>query len=89
MRISTAFMFAVAFICAGVAAFLVRGMINTSGDAGAVAVAPPPVKKIVVAAKDLKPGETLTADNLRVIDWAGAQLPKGSLHQQGRGFEGG
>jgi pilus assembly protein CpaB len=78
MRISTAFMFAVAFVCAGIAAFMVRGMINTStGDTGVVAAAPAP-KKIVVAAKDLKPGETLTADNLRVIDWAGAQLPKGA-----------
>ncbi len=88
MRIGTAFMFAVAFICAGIAAFLVRGMINTSGgEAGAVQAAP--AKKIVVAAKDLKPGEALTADNLRLIDWAGSQLPKGAFASKDAVLKGG
>jgi pilus assembly protein CpaB len=84
MRINTASMFAVAFICAGIAAFLVRGMIDTSnGGRDAVQAVQPAALKIIVAAKDLKPGETLTLDSLREMDWAGTALPKGAFRSKG------
>ncbi len=75
-------MFGIAFVCAGIAAFLVRGMINASNSGEGVTVvhgAPPASKRIVVAAKDLKPGDTITKDGLREIDWGGETLPKGAF----------
>jgi pilus assembly protein CpaB len=82
MRISTAFMFAVAFVCAGIAAFLVRGMINTSNGMNPVQAVQPAATKIVVAAKDLKPGEALTLDSMREMTWQGTSLPKGAFRSK-------
>jgi pilus assembly protein CpaB len=82
MRMSTAFMFAVAFICAGIAAFLVRGMINTSNGMNPVQAVQTASTKIVVAAKDLKPGEALTPDNMREMSWQGTALPKGAFRSK-------
>ena len=42
-----------------------------------------------MAAKDLKPGEALTADNLRLIDWAGSELPKGAFASKDAVLKGG
>ncbi len=79
MRMGTVAMFGIAFACAGIAAFLVRGVVRSSHEVTVVRGAPAAAQTIIVAAKDLKPGETLTADNLREMAWAGETLPKGAF----------
>jgi pilus assembly protein CpaB len=79
MRIGTVAMFGIAFACAGISAFLVRGVIRSQQQVAVVRGAPAEARTIIVAAKDLKPGETLTADNLREMAWAGETLPKGAF----------
>jgi pilus assembly protein CpaB len=83
MKISTAFMFGVAFLCAAIAAFLVRGMIVRGAAPGAVHDSRQVAKIIVVAAQDLKPGEPLTPEKLREISWAADELPKGAFTSKG------
>lgn len=60
-------------------AFVVRAMGSSGGDPVAVASAAPaepirPVAKILVAAKDLTPGQRLAAGDLKWIDWPQDEL---------------
>jgi len=81
MRPATVIMFAIAFACAGIAAFLMRGLLNAGGNSAAVTVAPAPVlnRQIVVAAREIKPGDKLSMDALKEVSWPVDSLPKGAF----------
>ncbi len=80
MKIRTAVMFGVAFICASIAAFLVRGILARQVPSQvAIERLEAPARLIVVAAKDLKPGEVLSANSVREISWSAEALPKGAF----------
>lgn len=80
MRVSTVMMFAIAFLCAGVAAFLVRGMLASRPEAVAVTRGTPlAMRTVVVAAHDLKPGQTLTAELMREANLLPENTPKGAF----------
>src|SRR5689334_16010456 len=81
MRVSSVVMFAIAFLCAGVAAFLVRTMVaNRPEESVAITRgAPPALKTIIVAAKDIKPGMALTAEFLREAQVLSENVPKGAF----------
>ena len=84
MRFGTILMFAIAFACAAVAALLVRSAI-VAPVAGPVVVetkpAEVPMRTVMVASRDLKPGEKLTAAAVREASWPAGMLPRGVLHR--------
>lgn len=79
MRMSNVVMLVIAFVCAIGAALLSRAWL-----AGQSARAPAEIQQvasraIVVAARDLKYGEKLTADAVKLVPWAGDTMPKGAF----------
>lgn len=74
MRLTARTSLLIALIFGGVAAFLVRGLIQNmaSGDPG-------PARTIVVARGPLAYGLPLSRDNLREIAWRAAEPPEGSF----------
>jgi pilus assembly protein CpaB len=79
MRLGTILMLAVALVCASGAAFLAYlGMKPGKPDASII-VREAATQKIVVAARDLKPGERLSPELLREADRPAQSLPKGAF----------
>jgi pilus assembly protein CpaB len=85
MRMSNITMLIAALICAGAAALLSRAWLKSQTGAERIlattqeAPVASPVRSIVVAARDLKYGEKLTPDMLRLMPWRGETLPKGAF----------
>jgi pilus assembly protein CpaB len=82
MRISNITMLVAAFICATAAALLSRSWLQ--GQAGgqralATTQEAPRGRSIVVAARDLKYGDKLKPDMLRLMPWSGDTVPKGAF----------
>ncbi len=80
MRLGTVLMFAIAFVCAAAAALLVRSALMAPVAGPVVVEAKPaevPMRTIVVAARDLKAGEKLTAAAVREASWPAGMLPRG------------
>src|SRR5262245_3360515 len=77
MRMSNVIMLAVALICATAAALLTRAWLvrlSSQGSAPVQAAAPVPSRSVVVAARDLKYGDKLTAEAVKFVPWLGALL---------------
>ncbi len=79
MRRSTIIMFAIAFVCAAGAALLMRGLLNRGEQPVVTVVQPANTVKLVVAARDIKPGEKLSAEAAREVDWPVDSVPKGAF----------
>lgn len=80
MRFGTILMFAIAFVCAAAAALLIRSVLLAPPAAPATVQARPagmPVRTILVAARDLRPGERLTPAAVREASWPADLLPRG------------
>jgi len=82
MRIGSVIIFAVAFIFAGMAAFLVRAAILGNGAKASA------TQTAVVAVRDLKAGEKLTPDMVREAQFPSEFLPKGAFTSQDQIFAG-
>ena len=79
MRMSNVVMLAIAIVCAAAAAFFARVLlVNQSGQAPTEVVASPS-RAIVVAARDLKYGDKLNAEALKLVAWSGDSTPKGAF----------
>ncbi|MGO9172158.1 MAG: Flp pilus assembly protein CpaB [Rhodomicrobium sp.] len=81
MRFGSILIFVVAFACAGVAALLVRSALTTQSEPAVVAAKPAgmAMKNVVVAARDLKAGDKLTAGFVREAAWPADLLPRGAF----------
>jgi pilus assembly protein CpaB len=83
MRIGNIAMLAAAFVCAAAAAFLSHAWLTSQTPSERVVAvqqaAPLPSRFIVVAARDLKSGDKLNAETLRLMPWASETLPKGTF----------
>jgi pilus assembly protein CpaB len=82
MRIGNITMLIAALICATAAALLSRAWLrDQAGEQRVLAtqqeMLAPATRSIVVAARDLKNGEKLSADAMRVVSWPVDTLPKG------------
>ncbi len=80
MRFGTVLMFAIAFACAAAAALLVRSALMAPVAGPVVVEAKPaemPMRTVMVAARDLRPGEKLTAAAVREASWPAGMLPRG------------
>ena len=85
MRIGNITMLVAALICAAAAALLSRAWLRDQAGGERVLAtspqeaAPPTTRTIVVAARDLKYGDKLNADSLRLISWSGDTVPRGAF----------
>jgi pilus assembly protein CpaB len=83
MRIGNVTMLIAALICAAAAALLSRAWLMGQASSERVVTVRentlPITRSIVVAARDLRSGERLKADTLRLMPWAGETLPKGTF----------
>jgi pilus assembly protein CpaB len=82
MRLSNVVMVGIALICAVAAALLARvWLINQSaqGPSATQTVAANPSRAIVVAARDLKYGDTLDDAAVKLVAWSGDAAPKGAF----------
>ena len=85
MRIGNITMLVAALICAAAAALLSRAWLRDQAGGERVLAtlpqetAPPTTRAIVVAARDLKYGDRLSADSLRLISWSGDTVPRGAF----------
>ena len=80
MRMSNIVMLAIAIVCATAAAFFTRVLlVSQSGRAPTEAIAASPSRAIVVAARDLKYGDKLSAEALKLVAWSGDSAPKGAF----------
>jgi pilus assembly protein CpaB len=79
MRFGTILMFAIAFACAAVAALLMRSVLMAPVAPVVVEAKPAevPTRTVLVAARDLRAGEKLTAAAVREASWPAGMLPKG------------
>ena len=73
MRLGTASVLAFAIFAGGVATMMARSMLLSQS------AAPSPSARIVVAAKPLRFGAPLTAENVIEIDWGSPVVPEGSF----------
>jgi pilus assembly protein CpaB len=92
MRFGTVLMFAIAFVCAAAAALLIRSVLLAPPAAPAIAAAKPagmPTRTILVAARDLMPGEKLTPAAVREASWPAELLPRGVFTSREALFKGG
>ncbi len=78
MRPANLIMFGIAFACAGIAAFFMRGLLQGERPAVTVVQSANTVR-MVVAARDIKPGEKLNAEAVREVDWPRGSIPKGAF----------
>jgi pilus assembly protein CpaB len=77
MRMNNVIMLVIAFVCAALAALLSQIWLSSqSSDPAPKAVAS---RHNVVAARDLKPGDKLQPNMLKVVDWPGNIVPKGAF----------
>jgi pilus assembly protein CpaB len=80
MRMSNVVMLAIAIVCAAAAAFFARVLlVNQSRQAPTETIAANPSRAIVVAARDLKYGDKLNAETLKLVAWSGDSTPKGAF----------
>ena len=80
MRMSNVVMLAIAIVCAAAAAFFARVLlVNQSRQAPTETIAANPSRAIVVAARDLKYGDKLNAEALKLVAWSGDSTPKGAF----------
>jgi pilus assembly protein CpaB len=79
MRPANLVMFGIAFVCAVIAAFLMRGMLVREDKPAVVVAAPANTTRLVVAARDIKPGEKLGADAVKEVDWPSDSVPRGAF----------
>jgi pilus assembly protein CpaB len=86
MRISNIAMLIAALVCATAAALLARAWLKDQAGGGRVATAVqqqqapmPATRFIVVAARDLKSGDKLNPEMLRLTPWSGDTVPKGAF----------
>jgi pilus assembly protein CpaB len=78
MRAGNVVMLLIALVCAAVAALLSRAwLVGQTGKQQSAETTPS--RAIVVAARDLKPGEILKPDILKTVPWASNTLPKGAF----------
>ncbi len=80
MRIGSVIIFAVAFIFAGIAAFLVRAAVLGNGTKA--------TQTAIVAARDLKAGEKLMPDMVREVQFPSEFLPRGAYTSSDQIFAG-
>jgi pilus assembly protein CpaB len=81
MRMSNVIMLMIALVCAAGAAFFTRvWLVSQSARAPSATeqVAANP-RAIVVAARDLRYGDKLSADMLKLVTWPGDSIPKGAF----------
>lgn len=74
MRFGTASVLAFAIFAGGVATMMARSILTSQSAAPAG-----PATKLVVAAKPLRFGAPLAADNVQEIEWGSAVIPEGSF----------
>lgn len=82
MRMNHVLMFGLALFCAVAAALLARSwLLRQSAQAPSVTASAPaaPTRFIIVAAKDMTHGDKLTPDMVKLVPWAGDELPKGAF----------
>jgi pilus assembly protein CpaB len=79
MRPANLIMFGIAFACAIVAAFLMRGVLNRGEQPAATVILPAATVTVVVAVRDIRPGEKLSADAVREAAWPPDSVPKGAF----------
>jgi pilus assembly protein CpaB len=77
MRMNNVVMLVIAFVCAALAALLSQFWLSSqSSKPEPQAVAS---RQVVVAASDLKPGDKLQPNMLKVVSWPGDIVPKGAF----------
>lgn len=79
---SNVIMLVIALVCAAAAAFFTRvWLVSQSAQAPSAKelVAANPSRAIVVAARDLKYGDKLNAEALKLVPWSGDSAPKGAF----------
>jgi pilus assembly protein CpaB len=82
MRMSNVVMLAVALVCATAAALLTRAWLvrlSAQSPAPAETAAPMPTRSLVVAARDLRYGDKLTAGSVKLVAWPAGDLPRGAF----------
>ncbi len=82
MRLSNVVMIGIALICALSAALLARVWLvsqSSRAPSDTEAVVVTPARAIVVAARDLKYGDKLNAESLKLVPWPGDSAPKGAF----------
>jgi pilus assembly protein CpaB len=82
MRMSNVIMLMIALVCAAGAAFFTRvWLVSQSARAPSATeqVAANPSHAIVVAARDLRYGDKLSADMLKLVSWPGDSIPRGAF----------
>jgi pilus assembly protein CpaB len=79
MRPANLVMFGIAFVCAVSAAFLMRGVLSRSEQPAVTVVSPAATTTVVVAVRDIRPGEKLGADAVREAAWPQDSVPKGAF----------
>ncbi len=90
MRFGSVLIFIVAFVCAGVAALLIRAaMLAPEPPAVGAGSSEVPMKTVLVAARDLRAGERLNVSMVREASWPAALLPKGAFTSREALFKGG
>jgi pilus assembly protein CpaB len=87
MRLGTTAIFIAALLCAAFAALLVRAALVSTGEARIEANIA--MRSIIVASRDLKAGEKLTADMVRETGWPVDMVPKGAFIAREALFKGG
>jgi pilus assembly protein CpaB len=92
MRPGSIMIFVLAFVCAGIAALLVRGVLSgpakdaPTAQASLMAV---PMKAVLVAVREFRAGDRLTPEGVREAGWPAELLPKGSFSSRETLFKGG
>ena len=76
MRTSNVVMLLIALVCAAAAALLSKVWLSGHKPQSAEIA---PSRAIIVAARDLKPGEVLDIKAIKTVPWASETLPKGAF----------
>ncbi len=81
MRISNVVMLAIALVCAAAAGVFTRAWLigQSARTASTPQTVTSPTRAVVVAARDLKYGEKLTVEALKLVPWSGDTMPKGAF----------
>jgi pilus assembly protein CpaB len=80
MRVSNVVMIVIALFCATAAALLTRTwLVSQSARAPAPAETAVPLQSVMVASRDLKYGDKLTADGFKSVQWPASSVPKGAF----------
>jgi pilus assembly protein CpaB len=80
MRVSNVVMIVIALFCATAAALLTRTwLVSQSAQAPAPSETAVPLQSVMVASRDLKYGDKLTADAFKSVQWPASSVPKGAF----------